>query len=99
MRQVLDLLRAKAAELPSLLLALGGGVPLAMTVGEIYSLFEESALGPLLEGLYGPDGQPPVPTPTGEALVWSVGLDFDPAWDAEADRLLDAAQIFFEVPE
>lgn len=93
-RQIIDRLLVHAADLPGLVLALGGTMPAAIAASDLFDVFLNAALGGnLLAEIYGGDDRiPAVRAPDTAILGKSVGLDYDSSWELAADDLLARAQ-------
>jgi hypothetical protein len=91
-RRVVELFRAKAAELPRIFHLLGAPPAVVAMVADGIDSFIWAALGDeLLEQLYGSSGPAPVERlAPGELARLAGGADEDSArWEAEADRICD----------
>src|ERR1035437_7177144 len=76
-REVLDLLRAKAAELPALLHKLGAPPLGVLLAAEIWDAVFFAALSPRIVELYGPLGPAPIVEGADQELADRLGIPFD----------------------
>lgn len=101
-RDVLDRLRAKAAELPRLLHQLGAPVPAILAAGEAFDALFWAALDDcpdgdgLIEELYGPCGPEAIGSTDAE-LASNLGIVLNPKVTEETDKLLQHIDVFFGV--